>query len=577
MAVEPVTGNLRAMTGIDKKADVILSNARVLTFSSDAQDRPQGRQSLPGTVPGIKDVESRGSWYVAVKGDKIIGVGDASEAPGFKGPGTREIDCQGMTLGPGFNDAHCHLMALASSLSGVDCSPDVARSIDQILEAIRRRAEFTPASPDVEVRSTGMGRTFRGTPCGQDGTGWIRAFGYDEFYLSDQRHPSRWDLDRAAPFHPVRLDHRTGHASVLNSRALDLLQISRDTPDPPNGIIERDAASGEPTGLLYEMGDYIKKGTGTTRDAAALLERIGRANALLLSKGITSIHDASPGNDLQRWQAFHRLKEGGHLTTRVTMMAGASHLQPLLDLGLTPGVGDEHLKVGAVKLMISLITGSLRPSREELEETVLRTHRRGFQLSFHAVEEEAVLAAAESLIEAEAALPGAELRHRIEHCSEATPHVLTKLKRSRAVVVTQPSFIYHNGEKYLSLVEERLLPHLYPLASLLEAGIPVAAGSDAPVTSPDPILSIYSAVTRKTKAASALSPRQAIPVGQAIKMHSIGGAYASFEEKRKGSITVGKLADLVLLDRDPTATEPEGIKEIKVMMTMVGGEVAWQR
>ena len=573
----PVTGNLQAMTGIHKKADVILSNARVLTFSSDTQDRVPGRQRLPGTVPGIKDVEIRESWYVAVRGDKIIGVGDASEAPGFKGPGTREIDCQGMTLVPGFNDAHCHLMSLASSLRGVDCSPDKASSIAQILEAIGRRAEFTPASPDVESRSPGREGASRGTPCGQDESRWIRAFGYDEFYLSEQRHPSRWDLDRAAPFHPVRLDHRTGHASVLNSRALDLLNISRDTPDPPHGIIERDEASGEPTGLLYEMGDYIGRGAGTIRDEAAFLDGIGKANTLLLSKGITSIHDASPGNDLPRWQAFNRLKEGGHLTPRVTMMAGASHLQPFLDVGLTPGVGDENLRVGAVKLMISLITGSLRPPREEMKETVLRTHERGFQLAFHAVEEEAVLAAAESLIDAEAASPGAELRHRIEHCSEATPHVLTKLKGSRALVVTQPSFIYHNGEKYLSLVEERLLPHLYPLASLLKAGIPLAAGSDAPVTSPDPILSIYSAVIRKTKAASALSPRQAIPVGKAIKMHTISGAYASFEEKRKGSITVGKLADLVLLDRDPTALETEGIKEIKVMMTMVGGEVAWRR
>ena len=525
----------------ERHADLVLSNAQVLTME-------------PGKPR---------AGYVAIKGGRVLSVGDKEQASHFRGPDTRNIDCQGMTLVPGFNDAHCHLMALASSLRGVDCGPDKAGSIAQIVKQIGERAECVP-----------LGK-------------WIRAFEYDEFHLAERRHPTRWDLDRVTPLHPVRLDHRTGHASVLNSRALDLLGISRHTPDPVDGVIERDEAGGEPTGVLFEMGDYIRRGTGTGRDQDAFLEGIKEANRLLLSVGITSIQDASPGNDFHRWQTFRALKETGRLVPRVTVMAGASHLQSFLDSGLTPGSGDETLRLGAVKIMLGLTTGALHPPASELMEIVTLACESGYQLAFHAVEEEAVEAAANALIEAQKeaqrilprpnARDRANARHRIEHCSECPPHLVDKLKTARALVVTQPSFIYHNGEKYLSLVDDGILPHLYPVGPLVAAAIPVAAGSDAPVTRPDPLLSIYAAVTRRTQGGPALFPSNAVPVEDALRMHSVNGAYASFEEKKKGSIAVGKLADLALLDMDPTMVEPERIRELKVMMTMVGGEVAWQR
>ena len=245
---------------------------------------------------------------------------------------------------PGFNDAHCHLMALASSLTSVNCRPDATSSISEIAEAISRHA--------------------------QSQQGWIRAFGYDEFHLTEKRHPTRWDLDGAAPFHPVRLDHRTGHASVLNGRALELVNIAKDTPDPPNGVIERDQDTGEPTGVLLEMGDYLGKCVGAHRDEKTFLDGISKANGLLLSKGITSVQDASPGNDLRRWKTFQRLKGEGRVIPRVTMMLGKSHLLGLLDEGLSPGSGNEQLRLGAIKLMLSLTTGTLQPGHDELMETV---------------------------------------------------------------------------------------------------------------------------------------------------------------------------------------------------------------
>ena len=520
-------------------ADLVLENVRALTMDPA---RPVAA-------------------FVAVRGNKIVAVGTAEEVRTFKGRCTNVVDCQGMTLLPGFNDAHCHLMALASSLRGVDCGPDRVGSISQIVEVVCSKAELSPP--------------------GQ----WIRAFGYDEFYLTEKRHPNRWDLDSASPDNPVRLDHRTGHASVLNSAGLALIGITVDTPDPADGVIDRDEATGAPTGLLLEMGDYIGRAVRGSRSRAAdspgedgaFLEGVRIADRLLLSRGITSIQDAGPSNDLGRWLKFRKLKDEGLLTPRVTMMAGASHLPSFLEAGVTPGSGDGELGLGAVKIMLTLTTGSLQPHREELERLVLAAHGNGCQLAFHAVEKEASALVADILLKARTTAPRPDSRHRIEHCAECPPHVLEKLRRAGAMVVTQPSFLYHNGAKYLSEVEEGLLPHLYPVGALVAAGIPVAAGSDAPVTQPDPILASYSAVTRRTKDGRQLSPSQAIPLGEALKMHTLNGAYATFEEDRKGSIAVGKLADMVLVDGELEAIDPEGIKETEVVMTMVGGEIMWQR
>ena len=514
-----------------RHADLLLANAR-----------------LPTVQPGVgKD------WFVAVQGNIILACGALEDASQFKGPHTREVDCQGMALIPGFNDAHLHLLALASSLRGVDCHPEGAGSLTAIVEAIGHRAAGTaPGS-------------------------WIRAFGYDEYYLAERRHPTRWDLDRAAPYHPVRLDHRTGHATVLNSRALELLGVARDTPDPPDGVIERDHSSGEPTGVLFEMAGLLRRATVNRGDRSGFLEGIREANKLLLSRGITSIQDAGPGNDARRWRTVKELKEGGHLAPRVTLMAGASHLQSFVEEGLTPGSGDHNLRVGAAKLMLSFTTGTMRPAREELRELVRRCHGMGFQLAIHAVEEEAVDAAAEALLEAQSTEYRPQARHRIEHCAECPPSLVGKLRAARALVVTNPCFLYHSGEKYLSLVDRRLLPHLYPAGALARAAVPLAAGSDAPVTSPNPLLSIYAAVTRTAKDDSAVAPSQAVTVEVALEMHTYGGAYASFEEGRLGSVAAGKLADLTLLDRDPTALAPEEIREVQVMMTVVDGQVMWER
>ena len=512
------------------KAHLVLHNARVLTL-----ERGQ---------PAVT--------FVAVEGDRILAAGESGEASTFIGAHTRVVDCRGLALIPGFHDAHCHLLALASSLLSLDCGPAKAASIARMKELVRKEALGTP--PDR----------------------WIKAFGYNEALLAEGRHPTRLDLDEAAPFHPVRLEHRTGHAVVLNSQAMSVLGISRDTPDPAGGVIARDEATGEPTGLFLEMTSHIGRLMASYRDPEELLRGLARANELLLSRGITSVQDAGPENNLERWRTFQRLKEARSLAPRVTMMVGQRHVADFLAQGLGPGAGDDGLRVGAAKIMLTLTTGSLQPSLGELKQTVVDLHRQGYQVAFHAVEREAVQAAASAIAETRRIGAGGSPRHRIEHCSECPPDVMERVRSSGGVVVTHPGFIYHSGEKYLSRVDAGLQPHLYPLASLSEAGVPWAAGSDAPVTPPDPLVDIYAAVTRRTAAGRILGPNQAVTVEQALAAWTLGSAYSCFREGALGTIKAGKLADLVLLDRDPTQTPAEELKEIKVAMTVLGGQVVWE-
>ena len=222
-----------------------------------------------------------------------------------------------------------------------------------------------------------------------------------------------------------------------------------------------------------------------------------------------------------------------------------------------------------------MTTGSLNPSREELHTIVGDAHRSGFQVAIHAIEMEAVEEAIEAIC-LQTQESGTGRRHRIEHCSECPPHLIERLAGCGITVVTQPSFIYYSGERYLSEVAKDRLPWLYPIGSLNARGITLAAGSDAPVAPLDPITGIYAAATRRAESGDAVLPNEALSVEDALRMYTLGGAYASFEEHKTGSIENGKRADLALLDRDPTAIHPEEIRATRALMTIARGEVAWE-
>ena len=490
---------------------------------------------------------------VAASGKHIAAVGSNESIRVLVSSQTQVIDCQGLTLLPGFNDAHCHLPGLARRLRDLDCGPRQVTSIAELQTLVRARAgAHAPGS-------------------------WIRGFGYDDLQLSERRQPTRHDLDFVAPDHPVWLVHRSGHAAVLNSRALELAGIHRETPDPPGGVIERDFETGEPTGTLYEMQSFLRQRLGSTRTPQEFDAGMRDVDEMLRQYGITSVQDAGHDNGLHRWRMLERLQSTGTLSCRVTMFAGIERLEELGSSGLAFGSGGESLRLGHAKIMLTLTSGSLYPSLGELEELVARAHRRGFPVAIHSIEEEAIDAACNALRSSRA--PG--LNDRIEHCAEGTPRLIEAVRQCGATVVTQPGFLYHNGVSYRENVEIHLLPHLYPAGALLRTGVPIAFGSDAPVIDPNPWPGIYSAVARCCSDAEPLTHEgvgeQALSVWQALRAYTLGAAEADGMAGIKGSLAPGKLADFVFADSDPLNMAQADLPTVGAVMTVSGGDVVWTK
>ena len=501
---------------------------------------------------------------VAVSGDRITAVGSNATIRRMASARTQVVDCQGLTLLPGFNDAHCHLPGLARRLQDLDCSPRRAPSIAALQALVRRWAESRPAHS------------------------WVRGHGYDDRRMAEGRHPRRWELDAAAPERPVWLEHRSGHAAALNSRALELAGIHRDTSDPPGGVIERELVTGEPTGVLFEMRSFLRSRLGNIRSPQEFKDGMRAAGQMLASYGITSAQDAGADNGVQRWRTFQQLQADGALPCRIVMFAGAERLDELAAAGLSFGSGDDWLRLGHVKILLTLTAGALHPSAQELALLVDEAHRRGFPTAIHCIEEEAIAVAAEVLASnrphPHSNPPpqgdGIMAADRIEHCAEGTPHLVDAVRRTGAAVVANPGFLYHNGAAYRENVKARLLPYLYPAGALHRAGVETAFGSDAPVIDPNPWPAIYSAVTRRASDGCPLSGggsdvSQTVDVETALRMYTAAGAVAEGRGAEKGTIAPGKLADMVLVDTDPLSNEPESLPEVKAVVTVAAGRVIW--
>lgn len=510
-------------------ADLILENADIITGG-----------------PAVPETDA-----LAVRDDRIMLIGSRRDVEAVRKRSTRVIDCGGKTLAPGFNDAHCHFFALARRLSSLDLSPAAVRSIEDIREAVRQKAQNSPPGS------------------------WIRGAGYNEFYLAEKRHPTRQDLDAAAPNHPVMISHRSLHACVLNSLALQLAGITGETEEPLGGIIERDLTTGEPNGILYEMETFVRSRVSLPMTETELDQAVREVNRQYLSLGITSIGEAAVTNDINQWQTYRRLKSAGRINSRIYFMPGADFLHEFREAGLTTGAGDEGLRVGSLKIILSMAEGQLQPSQEELNQLIVEAGHAGFQVAIHAIEQNAVLSAVKALEYAGEHLPPSDRRHRIEHCSECPPELCARLSRQKAVVVSQPPFVYYHGERYLADVPEETQPWLYPFRSLLDAGIVVAGSSDSPVVPLNPMHGIYAAVTRRAESGQTLSPEEKISIRQALDMYTRNGAFASFEENIKGSLAPGMLADIVMLSSNPLKAAEEDLKDISVEMTLVGGKIVW--
>lgn len=412
-----------------------------------------------------------------------------------------------------FHDAHIHLLAYAASLDAIECRPPAVASIPDIIRAIAARASSVPPGE------------------------WIMATGYDHAALSERRHPTRRDLDLAAPRHPVRLDHRSGHATTLNTLALRRVGIRDDTDEPPGATIARDLENGAPNGLLFEMSGWLD-GRIPRPPRARLAESLGRAVERLQSYSIASVEDATHTNSLERWELFQdmiaRLDERRRPIPSITLMPGAASVRDFAANALTFGAGDRRLRVGHAKIMATASSGAMNPSRSELREIVAECVALGFPVAIHAVEAEVVSAAAAAIAAnpvrqlarhlAHHPVPAGVARHRIEHCAEAPPDVLEAVVRSGASVTTQPAFIRERGDAYLREVPPEMLPHLYPVASLIKRGVQVAFSSDAPVADPDPMAAIEAAVTRRSASGRVVGAEERISRDEAVRAYAAAGS-----------------------------------------------------
>jgi predicted amidohydrolase YtcJ len=322
------------------------------------------------------------------------------------------------------------------------------------------------------------------------------------------------------------------------------------------------------------MGDYIAERIPPIHEDR-MESGVKLADRELSSLGITSVHDTSSRNDLSRWKMLQHWMESGLFKTRINVGLGIKGFQEYQRSNFSTRRGGSRLNLKGVKVILHETTGDLSPGQEELNEMVLRIHDSGAQAILHAVEKRTIETACNAIDFALQRTPRPDHRHRIEHCSVCPPSLAKQIASLGIFVVTQPSFLYYNGERYLKTVPESELNYLYPIATLKKSNVRVAGSSDCPVVPANPLIGIYSAVSRRAENGEFVLTEERISPSEALKMYTIDAAKATFEEGIKGSLVPGKLADLVVLSGDPTKLPIDEIKDIQVEMTILNGEVVW--
>lgn len=504
---------------------------------------------------------------LATRDERIVAVGTDDNLAGLAGPETEVIDLEGQTVIPGFHDAHCHILLFGMGLLQVDLR--AASGVPVIVAAVGERTAKTPPGE------------------------WVRGWGYNENKLAEGRHPTRADLDPVSPGHPVYLNHISGHMCVVNSRALALAGVTRDTSDPEGGTIVRDA-QGEPTGLFLETAQELIKAVLPPYTLEETKVGLAAAGRHMAGEGITSAQDAWAGWIApQEFRAYQEAVAEGLLPQRVWLMVDVEKLtiwDSRFDFafGLHTGFGSDRLRLGAIKLFLdgSLIgrtaalsapyanapgtRGMLVKSEETILAQVRAAHEGGWQVAMHAIGDRAIEVGLDA-IEQVMGPDAARFRPRLEHCGILRPDLIERIRRLGVVVVTQPRFIYELGDGFRAALGEERLRLTYPFASLRD--LPVAFSSDRPVVEGAPLLGIQAAVAERTSSGAGYVPEEAITVEEALRRYTVGGAYSAFEENYKGTLSAGKLADLVVLSDNLLTVDPAAIANITPLMAVVGGKI----
>ena len=533
--------------------DLILLNGKVLIF----------------------DDEDRVVEAVAIKGQRILAVGSSDSMRKLTGSNTEIIDADGRLVLPGFVDAHSHTTGVPPDYLDLYGT----KSIAEIVEAVREKAEATPKGEWVVGSGTFMVYS-----------------GWDDTRLKEQRWVTRQDLDPVSPRHPVLLIKDGGHAVVLNSHALRLAGIAKDTPDP-KGQIVRDPDTGELTGAILKLATAVASELLPIPAEEQRIQAALSASDQLLRMGTTTIADASStAETIPIFRAMYEQSRGPLVSTILDPVVPLDKgLEASLDFvrswHVKSGFGDENIKLGSLKFFVDGGVTSRtawfsrsykgRPDyfgvsevdKETLFETVRVADHLGWQLHFHTCGDAAAELVLQALEAAQKENPSRERRHLMTHLYVLSQEQMERMRRLGVIAVLQPNFVYALGEHMRAVLGEDQLAHLIPFRSLLEAGVSVALSADGHPQ--EPLYGVYAAVARETKTGHVLGPEEAVSVMEALRAYTRTSAYARFEEDQRGSLEVGKLADLIVLDRDIRAVPPDEIKETQVLLTVKEGRVAF--
>jgi predicted amidohydrolase YtcJ len=509
------------------------------------------------------DAKQPRAQAVAISGGRLIAVGSDREILAFAAGGSRKVDLGGRTVLPGFIDAHSHPAASGRDhLRMVACDlPSIAR----IAAALHERAAKTPAGE------------------------WVLGFLYDD---SKTEHPiTRQELDEAVPDHPAIVYHRGGHIAFANSLAFKTAGVNEQTPDPDGGLFERGpgaAFTGRVADKAVAIINKVIPEKSTPEEGRNAVKLISK---MMTSKGITSTGDASARpEDLRAYQDAYA---AGELSARIYSIMFVDFLDSMIAAGVHTGLGDEWVRVGGIKQFadgsISERTARLsqpyinRPdyfglflsTEEQLYENGKKAHAAGWQLSTHANGDVAIDRILNVYERIQREMPHPDPRFRIEHCTLINDSLVQRMKALGVIPVPFSGYVYYHGEKMRFYGAERTT-HMFAMRSFLDAGLRPTDSSDYTASPFDPMMWLQSQTTRTDREGNVWGPNQRITLEEAIRCGTIHGAYASFEENIKGSIEPGKLADLVVLGKDPFRDNPSTLATIPVERTMVGGKWVYE-
>ncbi len=537
-----------------------------------AQSKPTADLIITNAKVWTVDKAHPTAQAVAVFGDRIIAVGSNADVAALRNPDTKVIDAGGKLLLPGFNDSHVHFVSGGLQLDAVQLTD--ATSTEEFVRRVGEQAKKTPKGE------------------------WIQGGDWDEMKWSPPGLPTKEMIDAATPDNPVFIGRYDGHSALANSTALRLAGVTSQTPDPPGGTIVRDT-QGNPTGDLKDAAMDLVAKVIPPLSHEQRLRAVRRALEHAASLGVTSVQHMDP--DYADIAAYAELLQFGELTTRIYAAPLIDQVDDQVKIGIRHAFGGPYLRIGALKAFADGSLGSrtayfFEPFTDEpsnhgllgsemqplslMRDRMMKADAAGLQICTHAIGDQAISMILDLYTDVVRAHHGMERRFRIEHAQHMAAKDFARFAQLDVIASVQPYQAIDDGRWAEARIGHDRASRMHAYRTFLNHGVHLAFGTDWDVAPLNPMLGVYAAVTRATldgKNPNGWFPEQKLTVTESVEAYTMGSAYAEFQEQEKGSITPGKLADMVLLSDDIFSIDPAKIRDVKVLKTIVGGKVVWDQ